>query len=210
LEIQGLNPILIDTDAFCKLEIADLLDEALSLLGSDRAHCSRLAALPFMLGRGRLRNLLGNEIADVLAARAVRLPVIATASPLWLDKLTRISAIDPGEALLFAAGAEKQIHVITADKRALQALKSVPEFAEPMKGRIVLLEAVLNGLCQAQGVEVVRRRVEPLKRHDKVIEIAFSAGNSDPMGALNSYLGDAASKCSPIELWKADAGGSKA
>lgn len=38
--------LLIDTDAFCKLAVSDLLREAVRVLGVELRECGRLAALP--------------------------------------------------------------------------------------------------------------------------------------------------------------------
>jgi hypothetical protein len=196
-----LNPVLIDTDAYTKLEVADLLDDALALIGSNRALCSRLPALPHMLRRGRLRKSLGADVADALSVRAAQLGQINSPSSEWLERLTPIADIDPGEALLFAAAAEQQTLVITADKRALYAVKSVPGFAERLSDHVVTLEALWKGLCQAHGVNEVRQHVEPLKPLDRVVEIAFSAGNSNPLEALDSYLNECVTSCHPMRLW---------
>ena len=48
--------LLVDTDAYCKLGVAELLVDAVAVLGVAVDECGRLAALPFMLRRGRLRN----------------------------------------------------------------------------------------------------------------------------------------------------------
>ena len=52
---------MIDTDAFCKLGTADLLTDAIGVLGVDIGECGRLAALPYMLRRGRLRRAFGDD-----------------------------------------------------------------------------------------------------------------------------------------------------
>lgn len=49
-----MTRLLLDTDIFCKLGVADLLDDTLSILGLKYSDCSRLPALPHMLRRGRL------------------------------------------------------------------------------------------------------------------------------------------------------------
>src|SRR5688572_31331079 len=51
--------LLIDSDAFCKLAICELLDDAAAVLGASSAECGRLPALAFMLRKGNLRRKLG-------------------------------------------------------------------------------------------------------------------------------------------------------
>lgn len=182
--------------------MAGVIDETLHMLGSDRSHCARLPALPYMLRQGRLRKKFGDPICDSLIPVAESLPILAQASAEWLDQLTPIAAIDPGEAQLFALAAEKSITVLSGDKRAIQALRSVPGFAERLESRIVVLEAALLGVCRAYGAGVLRARIEPLKRHDTMVHIVFSSGNPQPEAALESYLNDAVIEAAPIVLWR--------
>jgi hypothetical protein len=198
----NLLPLLIDTDAFCKLTMAGVIDETLNLLGSDRAHCLRLPALTHMLRRGRLRKNLGDAICDSLIPIAESLPIVGQASAGWLDRLAQISAIDPGEAQLFALAAEQRITVLSGDKRAIQVLKNVPEFAEPLGSRIVVLEAALLGVCRVHGTDLVQTRIGPLKMHDTMVKTVFSPGNSHIEAALESYLNHAATEAAPIDLWR--------
>jgi hypothetical protein len=198
----NLLPLLIDTDAFCKLAMAGVIDETLNLLGSDRPHCSRLPGLPHMLRRGRLRKNLGDAICDSLIPIAESLPIVGQASSAWLDLLAPISAIDPGEAQLFALAAEKRITVLSADKRAIQVLKNVPEFVEPLGSRIVVLEAALLGVCRVHGSNLVQTRIGALKSHDTMVRIVFSSGNPHIEAALESYLNHAATEAAPIDLWR--------
>ena len=68
--------LLVDTDVFCKLGIAGLLDAAAQILGGDRSECRRLAALPHMLRKGRLRDRFGATACDALIPIAEAMPVI--------------------------------------------------------------------------------------------------------------------------------------
>ena len=154
--------LVVDTDAFCKLAMGGLLHDALSLLGADLLECGRLPALPFMLRRGRLREVFGPDQCDALIPVADMVPVAIQPSDIWLDRLTPIQAIDPGEAQLFAAAAEAGLIVVSGDKRGLRALKDVPGFADALASRIVVLEAILLALCDRLGPEDVRQRVQPL------------------------------------------------
>ena len=192
---------LLDTDAFCKLAVGGVLHDATRLLGADLQECGRLAALPYMLRRGRLRKVFGDEACDALIPIAEAVPVTAQPSDLWLEKLAPIPAIDPGEAQIFAAAAETGIILVSGDKRALRALKDVAGFADALAGRIVTLEAILIALCESLGSDEVRRRVQTLAASDKVVSVCFSAGNPDPRAALLSYQQDLAAELHPLVLW---------
>jgi len=198
---------LLDTDVFCKLQMAGLLSDAVGTLAADLGDCGRLAALPHMLRRGKLRKHLGEAVCDTLLPIAESMPVMRQPSPDWLDKLIPIEGIDVGEAQLFAAAAESSLLVVSGDKRALRALKGVDGFASALAGRIVVLEAILLVLLDHLGAEVLRKRVEPIARIDRVVQVCFSSGNLSPRDALISYYESLAAELDPLVLWDPRAGG---
>jgi len=193
--------LLVDTDAFCKLAVAELLREAIKLQGAELSDCGRLPALPYMLGKGRLRERFGPEACDKIAPLAKIMPKIGPPNPTWLDRLAGIQAIDPGEAQIFAAAAEGKSFVLSGDKRALRSLKHIQEYREALSGRIVVMEAMLLALCDDLGPDLVRRRVEPLRSLDTVIKTCFSPQGSDPNEGLLSYYRSLASELTPLQLW---------
>lgn len=198
---------LLDTDAFCKLAVAGVLENAVRLLGADLKECGRLAALPYMLRRGRLRKVFGGDVCDALIPVAESVPVAVQPGDLWLDKLTPIPAIDPGEAQIFAAAAEAGLILVSGDKRALRALKEVPGFADALAGRIVTFEGILLVLCGQLGPEEMRHRVQALIASDKMVSVCFSVGNPDPRSALSSYQQSLESELHPLVLWNPRQGG---
>lgn len=199
--------LLIDSDAFCKLAIGGVLDDAVRVLGEDLSNCGRLAALPHMLRRGKLRRTFGPDACDAVIDLTANVPVIGSPSEVWLDKLTPVDAIDPGEAQIFAAAAESGLIVVSGDKRALQALKTVAGFADALPGRIVVLEAIVIALCDDIGLSEIRTRMQPLIALDKVIQVCFSQGNENPREGLVSYYRDLAAELSPLILWNPVPGG---
>jgi len=182
--------LLVDTDAFCKLAVSGLLPDAVEFLGADLTECGRLPALPYMLEKGRLRTVYGPVRCDGLIPVALSMPIVLQPDDIWLDKLIPIQAIDTGEAQIFAAGAEAGLLVMTGDKRSLRALKDIADFADALAGRIVVLEAILIALCDRLGPEDVRQRAQVLVASDKMVQICFSTGNSDPRDGLLSYFRD--------------------
>ena len=193
--------LLVDTDAFCKLAVGNVLHDAIGLFDADLSECGRLPALPHMLRQGRLRNIFGPEICDALLPVANKMPVAIQPSDEWLDRLIPFRAIDPGEAQIFASSAEAGLIFVSGDKRALRALKDVAGFANALSGRIVVLEAILFALCDSLGPEEVRKRIQALVAFDTVVRVSFSIGNSDPQGALLSYYQDLAAELDPLVLW---------
>jgi hypothetical protein len=193
--------LLIDSDAFCKLAIGGVFEDSIRMLGADLPDCGRLAALPHMLRRGKLRKTFGSDACDEVSRWTAAVPVMSAPSPVWLDKLTPIDAVDPGEAQIFAAAAESGLIVVSGDKRALLAVKAIAGFAEALSGRIVVLEAILIALCDRMGSCEVRKRVQPLIALDRVVQVCFSTGNEDPREGLLSYYRDLATEVSPLILW---------
>lgn len=193
--------LLIDTDAFCKLAVSDLLHDAARLLGATIGECERLPALPHMLRRGTLRRRFGARGCDSLIETAEALPKIGQPATTWLDPLVSVQGIDPGEALIFAAAAEAEAMVVSGDKRALLALKELEAYQKILEGRIVVIEGILLRLCHELGTRMVRRRVAPLMTQDTVIRMCFSSQGSDPEEGLLSYYDDLRREVSPLVLW---------
>jgi hypothetical protein len=193
--------LLFDTDAFCKLGIASLLQDVAQIFGAQLQECGRLYALPFMLRKGRLRSLFGGPACDALIPVANVIPVMPDPSVAWLEKLTGIEAIDPGEAQIFAVATELGQPFLSGDKRALNALKGVNDFIPALNGRVVVMEAVLLALCDRIGQEEMRRRVAPLAAVDRMVEVCFSSGNPDPSTSLMSYYRALEMELAPLKLW---------
>jgi hypothetical protein len=194
--------LLIDTDAFCKLAAADLLDEVLALLGVNRSQCAVLPALPYMLERGRLRKKYGDFESDRLRKLADEFPVAPNSSSKWLDVLSAESSIDPGEAQLFALAAEHGIRILTGDKRALETLARVSDIHLHLSGNVVTMEAVLTGLNDQLPEAQLRRKGCALGQHDQMAKSVFGSSASDLGEALGSYTRDVESRAQPLRLWR--------
>jgi len=201
--------VLVDSDMFCKLGIANLLSEAVAVLGADVRDCRRLPALPYMLRRGSLTRKYGAEACAELVPLAESIQTITAADAAWLDRLALIPTIDPGEAQLFATAAHHSVMVMTGDKRALRALKDIEDYAEALTGRIVVLEAIILAFCNRFGHTEVRRRLGSLTMNDLTLDICFSADNHDPPKALESFYRDLAAELHPLRLWEAQIGGAR-
>jgi hypothetical protein len=205
--IRSAMKVLVDTDAFCKLQVAGLLEDAVGLLTAGLHECGRLPALPHMLRKGKLPKTFGTEACAAMIPVAEAVPVMHQLNNIWLDRLTPIEAIDPGEAQLFAVAAEAGLIIISGDKRALRALKDIQGFAEALTGRIVVLEAILLVLCDHFGPDELRQRIVPLAAVDKVVKVCFSAGSHEPDHALLSYYESLAAELTPLVLWNPRSGG---
>lgn len=201
--------LLVDTDAFCKLTICSIFEDAVHLLGVKLPECGRLPALPYMLRRGKLPRQYGVPACTSLRKIATKLPAIARPGNAWLEPLNQIDNIDVGEAQLFAAAAEHGLLVLSGDKRALRSLKGVASLHPALSGRIVVLDAVLIALCDRLGHKEVRRRVLPLTASDHIFRICFLHTVSDPRDCLRSYFNRLAAEVAPLILWEPPFGGRK-
>lgn len=193
--------LLVDTDAFCRLAASGLLGAAADLFGASVGECGRLPALPHMLRRGKLREEIGASICDDLVGLANDMKPCGSPGAAWLDRLTGVESIDPGEAILLATAAEAELPVVMNDKRALRALRSVEGFLTPLSGRVVVLEAILIALCRRLGVAEVRHRIQPIAAMDRMVQVCFSPENSDPVAALQSYYEHLSGEVAPLVLW---------
>ena len=196
--------LLVDTDVFCKLSVSGLFFKAIDLLGADLTECGRLPALPYMLKKGRLRTMYGPAVCDELVPVAHSMPsmsIVDDSNDVWLDKLTSVQSIDPGEAQLLAMGAATEFLVMTGDKRALRALKGIADLPHLLSGRIVVLETVLVALCDRFGPDKIRQCIQGLAAADTVVQICFSSSNTDPRDGLNSYYNELKVELEPLVLW---------
>ena len=194
--------LLVDTDAYCKLGVAGLLTDAIMVLGVPVEECGRLAALPYMLRRGGLRRIFGDAASDALAHLAEGMPLAIQPSDGWLDPLTAVPLIDPGEAQLLAASAERGLLVLTGDKRGLHGVKDIPGYAAALDGHVVVLEAILAELCVQLGVDAIRSRVRPVMEVDIAVRTCFSDSTFSPLVGLLSYYEDLAVNLEPLNLWR--------
>lgn len=199
---QARQRLLVDTDAYCKLEVAGLFIDAITLLDVRIGECGRLAALTRMLRRGRLRENLGEVASDALIPIAEKMPVAVQPSDQWLSPLIAVTSIDPGEAQLLAASAEYEILLLTGDKRGIQGVKDVPGFADALEGRVIVLEAILAELCGQIGLQALSSRIQPLLKIDNAFRLSFSASNSSPLVGLMSFYRGLEADVRPLNLWK--------
>jgi hypothetical protein len=199
--------LLIDTDLFCELGVADLLLDAIRLLGCELSDCARLPALPYMLRRGSLPRKFGSQECERLLPLARQIPTAPDPSGPWLDRLVTVQGIDAGEAQLLAAAAAHSIQIMTGDERSLLAVGQVDGFSGALAGRIVTRVAILLALCDNLGPEVVRRRVARLATGNTTIRICFSSATADPREGLESYYQSAVQEMAPLVLWNPRVGG---
>ncbi len=193
--------VAFDTDAFCKLGAADLLEAAASAFGERAATCGRLPALPYMLERGTLQRRYGPDVCGRLLPIVRSMRSVAEPSAASLEPMLGLHGVDPGEAQLFAVCAEAGITIITGDRRAVCALRGVPALVPKISGRIVVLEALLLHLCAVAGAAAVRRKAATVAQYDTMLECCFSPNEPEPERCLRSYFDRLKTDASPLALW---------
>ena len=196
--------LLVDTDAFCKLGVAGLLEDALHLFGAQLIDCGRLPALPYMLRRGALRRRYGAIACERLEPTAQSMPAFQPPSVASLEPFVGRHSIDAGEAQLFAAAMESQLAVITGDKRAILALSALDAVRTPLAGRVAPMEAVLLGLCETLDPAALRKRAASMAPFDQTVRVCFSSPLADPRDGLRSYFSDLAREVHPLLLWNSN------
>lgn len=194
--------LLVDTDAFCKLGVCDgVLDLVTAALDGSATQPQRLAALPHMLKRGRLKKRLGDDNCAKLLSMAAPLPEVKIESNELLDLMTGETDIDPGEALLFAACIEQDAQLVTADKRAIRAVNGIGDVRTELAGRLVTMEAALLAVGADTDLKTLKSVMQPAAALDTMVKVAFSPGDADPADALTSYLRSFANEVGEDLLW---------
>ena len=199
--------LLLDTDAFCKLGAGGQLQSVAAIVGVSWAECLRLPALPQMLRRGSLARRLGAGLCAQLLPLAEGIGAVSVAPAAYVDQLSGLTAVDPGEAQLLAHVAVSGDLLLTGDKRALRAVKDVPGLIAPLAGKIVLPEAILLALCIQRGDDQIRTAMAPALALDTMLRTCFSAGNPTPRDGLASYFRSAVHDLDPLVLWSPSAAG---
>jgi hypothetical protein len=197
-----MSRLLVDTDIFCKLGIAGLLEQAIGLFGIPLAECGCLPALPHMLRRGRLPKVFGAEACGKLIPLAESLSATALPTTPSLERLVGVDRIDVGEAQLLAIVADLDALMLTGDKRALAAVAQLPDYPQLLAGKIVTLEAVLLSLCMTVGNDAVRLAVQQIIATDVMVRVCFSSASADPRDGLRSYITTLKRDVAPLQLWE--------
>jgi hypothetical protein len=173
----------IDTDALFNLLVLDLLDETVTCLQVERGACFRLAAAPHQLRRaGWVEKRCPGLNRERIARIADELPALPLSSDSTLqEKLSRVTGVDPGEALLLAAACElPDLLLLSGDGRMLRALARsepgpVQQILERLAGRIVLFPQLILALAERVSLSELERRWRAARLDHKGLKIAFGS-----------------------------------
>ncbi len=183
--------LLIDSDVFCKFAICGVLDDVVAMLGRTRADCRRLEQLGHILQnpKAKLYKQLGAQHAAVAADAAKHYKSLPLIDPRLLELFQNYDGIDPGEVQLFAAtAAAPDTLLLTGDKRAIKALRGVPEHVRArLAGKLVPQDAALLKLCERHGIERIVEHVHPCNGCDGTMRICFPRARCDPRECLESF-----------------------
>lgn len=194
-------PLLVDTDAFCKLGVAGLLKETAGLVGANLSDCHRLPALPHMLRKGSLPRRYGANTCEALIESAEKMMSAPPIDVAKLEPFVSIADIDPGEAQLLASVANSDSLLVSGDKRALRAIKGSPDLVSAIGGRVMTIEAALLGIADRIGLADLRTRASLVAPFDQTFKVCFSPSNEDPLACLHSYFTSLQAEVHPLALW---------
>ncbi|HVZ19309.1 MAG TPA: hypothetical protein VG897_19475 [Terriglobales bacterium] len=186
---------LIDADALSKLAHWDLLEELALLTGTPIAETATLSSLVHRAARscakpdGKLfRDAVAASRAHAYLSQFAPLPSPAEDV---LALMQHVPAIDPGEALLFAAlHARPDTLLITGDKRAITALaRAAPlPLLTSFANRILTIEQIVLALLEVKGIDWLREHVCPSRSLDKAIGIVMGSECRAPAESVEAGL----------------------
>lgn len=191
--------LLLDSDLFVLLAGAGLLPGLIDQAGFDLESARRMQPLPHMLrGKGMVRKY-PEAVRQRALAWCSEIAALEQAPPAhWLDQLSAVQAVDPGEALLFAlvAGQEESL-VATGDKRACSAIaraENLEELQGRLAGKVLCLETILTLLLDRLGYSRLVPALLRVRETNRTLRILLSEGDRTPeetfRGGLGSYLED--------------------
>lgn len=143
--------LLFDNDAFIKLTVAGLLDDAIALFAAADDQVCRLGTLPHACCRGRLLQSYTAPELDAVKTECARFRGVPPSAHRLREQLASLDQVDPGEVELFAAAVEHNAVVVTGDKRAIGAVCALGDDAGEVLRHVVPLDAVMAALCQKLG-----------------------------------------------------------
>jgi hypothetical protein len=185
--------VLSDNDILHKLAVCDLFDEFLAYM---QTPAKSIVILPTCIFK--LRTLL--RMQPQALARLEKFCVSVTSlvddqiETAVLDTITATGA-DAGEAILAAKVATTPgAYLVTGDKRAINALSTLP--AGPVRsalaGRILCFEELILGIMQLHSFEAIAPKLIAGSACDGVLRIAFGLGRSEvhAKSCLTSYANE--------------------
>jgi hypothetical protein len=199
-----MTPLFLDNDAISKLASCDLLDDALASLDSTRASVQILSSFKHRFGitnekrRARIEQEIGKQTFHRILEFQQNVGEIPAARNELLLMFEDLSAIDAGEAQLFATASElSSVIVVTGDKRSIRCLASseaCKPIAQSLEHRLLCLEQVVKQIITVRGFDYTKRKIVPAVDCDTALRAIFGMGldaeEDNVMRALGSYIHD--------------------
>lgn len=198
--------LLIDVDALVKLAHWRMVLELPGLTQIALADCATISSLRHRAQTPKKPLFVADHAPGLVIEAMDQMAALPAPDPAVLAVLQDVPAIDPGEALLFAAlHATPDSQLLTGDKRALKALSELPHHVrDPFAGRILVVERVLERALDQHGLEWLRAHVCEWRSIDKAAGFIMG-GRCDAAEAavregLASYISELAQLCDPSLL----------
>jgi hypothetical protein len=181
-----------DNDILLKLASYDLLDETLRALECTRGSIYVLRSAPYFFRRSGKLIQRGTSPTAILKAGKFSKDCLTVPNPSAsvLSRFQATTLIDPGEAILFAAGsADRNVRLLTDDKRALRGLYQCQELYDIYKalsGRCISLCVLLYSIIQNGDFNSIKQKIRRGKPCDMAIDGVFAASALTEQKALAS------------------------
>lgn len=196
---MGDKLLFIDTDAFILLAGAELLPQAIELLGLTSQNVYRLQALPHMLGK--TRRIQQTYHPDVITRATIACDSFAqidvAPDPEVTQRFADVNGIHEGEAMLLALMVtDPNVHLLSGDKtsmKAFAAADALSDLRSVVNGRVICVETILRELVTHHGSDVIGRRFDLFRDH-KTVRVVFSDGCKADRGqcleAIDVYINE--------------------
>lgn len=154
--------------------------------GFEPTNARRLEPLLYMLKEsGRLSKDYPQAIRERAAAWCSQIdPILSRPSHPDFAQLLMVRDIDPGEALLLAAAAERPGSLVaTGDRRACRALKAaegLEALRAGLQGKLVCLETALWLLLEHKGFPDLVRVLTQVRKYNRTLSVLLSQGELTP------------------------------
>lgn len=174
--------LLSDNDVIGKLASCDLLDSALEVLKATRKEVYVLGTARYVLGvSSKPKKKLRFDTDTLVRIRAFldSVQTLPEGQGAELAALNEVPAIDPGEAILYAAASRfEDFRLATDDRNSLRALagSGLGQVIAKLNGKVITFLPLIGRLIDHLGFEDVRARVVPARQCDTSLRALFGSG----------------------------------
>lgn len=178
--------VFIDNDVISKLASCDLLDDAITVLGLQKADVRILGTFKHRFGitnekrRAKVEQQVGVAAYQRLIDFQGSVGEVEVNHGDLLTAFEDLAAIDAGEAQLYAEASEiADSFIVTGDKRSIRSLASAAacrEICQNLSGRVICFEQLIKDILSRREFHQVKGKIVPAVDCDSVLRCAFGSG----------------------------------